>query len=58
VRRPPLIRQRLASVRRLWAVEWNTSKPVLILRGLGFSLVRRWEIRGHLWLRLFRRAHH
>ena len=49
----PLIRQRLASVRRLWVVEWNTPKPVPILHGLGFSLVRRWEITGHLWLRLF-----
>ncbi len=55
----PLIRQRLASVRRLWVVEWNTPKPVLILHGFGFSLVHRWEIKGHLWLRLFiARSHH
>jgi hypothetical protein len=49
----PLIRQRLARVRRLWVVEWNTPKPVLILHGLGFTLVHSWEIKGHLWLRLF-----
>ena len=49
----PLIRQRLARVRRLWVVEWNTPRPVLILQGLGFSPVHRWEIKGHLWLRLF-----
>lgn len=48
-----LIRQRLARVRRLWVVEWTTPKPVLILHGLGFTLVRSWEIKGHLWLRLF-----
>jgi mannosyltransferase len=49
----PVIRQRLARVRRLWVVEWTTPKPVLILRGLGFTLVRRWEVKGHLWIRLF-----
>jgi mannosyltransferase len=55
----PLIRQRLARVRRLWVVEWNTPKPVLILHGFGFSMVHRWEIKGHLWLRLFiARSHH
>jgi mannosyltransferase len=48
-----LIRQRLATVRRLWVVEWNEPMPVLILHGLGFSLAHRWEIKGHLWLRLF-----
>ncbi|HEY8046826.1 MAG TPA: glycosyltransferase family 39 protein [Streptosporangiaceae bacterium] len=48
-----LIRQRLARVSRLWVVEWNTPKPVLILHGLGFTLVHSWEIKGHLWLRLF-----
>ena len=48
-----VIRQRLATVRRLWVVEWNTPKPVLILHGLGFRLVRTREIKGHLWLRLF-----
>lgn len=48
-----LIRQRLAGVRRLWVVEWNTPKPVPILHGLGFTRARSWEIKGHLWLRLF-----
>jgi mannosyltransferase len=48
-----LIRQRLATVRRLWVVEWNTPKPVLILHGLGFTRVHTWEVKGHLWLRLF-----
>ena len=54
----PLIKQRLASVRRLWVVEWNAPKPVLILHGLGFSLVHSWEIKGHLWLRLFTAGSH
>jgi mannosyltransferase len=55
----PLIRQRLAQVRRLWVVEWNKPKPVTVLHGLGFTLVHSWEIKGHLWLRLFiARAHH
>ena len=54
----PLIQQRLASVRRLWVVEWNAPKPVLILHGLGFSLVHSWEIKGHLWLRLFTAGSH
>jgi mannosyltransferase len=54
-----VIRQRLAGVRRLWVVEWTTPKPVLILRGQGFTLVHRWEVKGHLWLRLFiARGHH
>jgi hypothetical protein len=54
-----VIHQRLAQVRRLWVVEWTTPKPVLILHGLGFTLVRRWEIKGQLWLRLFiARSHH
>jgi hypothetical protein len=50
---PAQVRQRLAGVRRLWVVEWNRPKPVLILHGLGFTLVHSWEIKGHLWLRLF-----
>ncbi len=48
-----VIRQRLATVRRLWVVEWSKPKPVLILHGLGFRLVQIREIKGHLWLRLF-----
>jgi mannosyltransferase len=48
-----VILRRLTQVRRLWVVEWTTPKPVLILHGLGFTLVHRWEIRGQLWLRLF-----
>jgi hypothetical protein len=49
----------LTQVRRLWVVEWTTPKPVLILAGLGFTLVHRWEIKGQLWLRLFiARGHH
>jgi hypothetical protein len=40
-------------------VEWNKPKPVTVLHGLGFTLVHSWEIKGHLWLRLFiARAHH
>jgi len=40
-------------------VEWTTPKPVLILPGLGFTLVHRWEIKGQLRLRLFiARGHH
>jgi mannosyltransferase len=49
----PVVRQRLAGVRRLWVVEWTTPKPVVVLRGLGFTLVHRWEVRGQLWVRLF-----
>src|SRR6202044_1456489 len=48
-----VILRRLTQVRRLWVVEWTTPKPVLILHGLGFTLVHRWEIKGQLWLRLF-----
>jgi mannosyltransferase len=55
----PVILRRLTRVRRLWVVEWTTPKPVLILHGLGFTLVHRWEIKGQLWLRLFiARSHH
>jgi mannosyltransferase len=54
-----VIHQRLTGVRRLWVVEWTTPRPVLILRRLGFTLVRRWEVKGHLWVRLFiARSHH
>jgi hypothetical protein len=41
-----VILRRLTQVRRLWVVEWTTPKPVLILDGLGFTLVHRWEIKG------------
>ncbi|HUY50516.1 MAG TPA: glycosyltransferase family 39 protein [Streptosporangiaceae bacterium] len=50
-----LIRQRLASVTRLWVVEWTTPKPVPILDGLGFTLDRRWDVKG-LWIRLYTRG--
>jgi hypothetical protein len=48
-----VVHQRLTGVRRLWVVEWTTPRPVLILRRLGFTLVHRWEVKGHLWVRLF-----
>ncbi len=47
-----VIRQRLAGVRRLWVVEWTTPRPVKVLHGLGFTVVRRWDLKG-LRLRLF-----
>ena len=46
------IRQRLAGVTRLWVVEWAKPKPVPVLHGLGFTLVRSWDTKG-LRLRLF-----
>lgn len=48
----PVIRHRLASVRRLWVVEWSTPRPVPVLHGLGFTLVHSWNLKG-LRLRLF-----
>jgi mannosyltransferase len=51
-----LIRRRLAHVRRLWVVEWTTPRPVLVLDGLPFRLVHRWDVKS-LWLRLFVRHH-
>lgn len=46
-----LIRQRLARVSRLWVVEWRP-RPVPVLRGSGFALVRSWKVKG-LLLRLY-----
>jgi mannosyltransferase len=47
-----VIRARAATVRRIWVVEWTSPHPVVLLDGLGFRLVRRWDIQG-LWLRLY-----
>ena len=47
-----VIRARAATVRRIWVVEWTSPRPVVVLDGLGFRLVRRWDIQG-LWLRLY-----
>jgi mannosyltransferase len=47
-----VIRARAATVRRMWVVEWTSPRPVVLLDGLGFRLVRRWDIQG-LWLRLY-----
>jgi mannosyltransferase len=47
-----VIRARAATVRRIWVVEWAAPRPVVLLDGLGFRLVRRWDIQG-LWLRLY-----
>jgi mannosyltransferase len=47
----PLIRQRLAQVSRLWVVEWRP-RPVPVLHGFGFRLVRSWKTNG-LVLRLY-----
>jgi hypothetical protein len=47
----PLIRQRLAQVSRLWVVEWRP-RPVPVLHGFGFRLVRSWKRNG-LLLRLY-----
>lgn len=48
----PVIRARAAAVRRIWVVEWTTPRPVVLLGGLDFRLVHRWDIQG-LWLRLY-----
>jgi mannosyltransferase len=47
-----VIRARAATARRIWVVEWTSPRPVVLLDGLGFRLVRRWDIQG-LWLRLY-----
>jgi mannosyltransferase len=47
-----VIRERAATVRRMWVVEWASPRPVVLLDGLGFRLVHRWDIQG-LWLRLY-----
>ena len=47
-----MIRDRAATARRIWVVEWTSPRPVVLLDGLGFRLVRRWDIQG-LWLRLY-----
>jgi mannosyltransferase len=46
-------RQRLATVARVWVVGGKT-KNVSIVRGLGFTLVRRWHI-TNVWVRLYAR---
>jgi mannosyltransferase len=50
-----VIRARAAAERRIWVVEWTSPRPVVLLDGLGFRLVRRWDIQG-LWLRLYVRG--
>jgi hypothetical protein len=47
-----VIQARAATVRRIWVVGWTSPHPVGLLDGLGFRLVRRWDIQG-LWLRLY-----
>lgn len=47
-----VIRERAATVRRIWVVEWTSPRPVVLLDGLGFRLARRWHIQG-MWLRLY-----
>jgi hypothetical protein len=47
-----VIRERAATVRRIWVVEWASPQPVVILDGLGFRLVHRRDIQG-VWLRLY-----
>ncbi len=47
-----VIRERAATVRRIWVVEWTSPRPVVLLDGLGFRLTHRWDIQG-LWLRLY-----
>jgi len=50
-----VIRERAATVRRIWVVEWTSPQRVVVLDGLGFRLVHRWDIQG-LWLRLYVRG--
>jgi mannosyltransferase len=47
-----VIRQRLSTVTRLWAVGGDT-KNVPMLNGLDFTLVHRWDVKGSIWLRLY-----
>jgi mannosyltransferase len=47
-----VIRARAAAARRIWVVEWTSPRPVVLLDGLDFHLVHRWDIQG-LWLRLY-----
>jgi mannosyltransferase len=52
---PAVVRNRLATVTRLWGVETGASRGnVPVLAGLGFHPVHRWDITG-IWLVLYTR---
>ena len=48
----PVVRQRLASVPRVWVVEYGSREPLPILSGLRFRLVRAWQT-SDIWLFLY-----
>jgi mannosyltransferase len=51
----PVVRGRLASVNRLWAIETGNERgSVPVLDGLGFRVARRWIVSG-IWLVLYTR---
>jgi mannosyltransferase len=50
----PVVRQRLTQVRRVWVVEYGHPRPLVILNGLHFRLVRAWRT-SDIWLFLYQR---
>jgi mannosyltransferase len=51
----PLVRSRLATVHRLWAIETGNERgKVPLLTGLGFQVSHRWTVSG-IWLVLYTR---
>jgi len=50
----PVVRQRLTRVHRVWVVEYGRSRPLVILNGLDFRLVRAWRT-SDIWLFLYAR---
>jgi mannosyltransferase len=50
-----VVRQRLATVTRLWVASWSEA-PSVLPRQLGFTLVDKWHTRG-VWLWLYTRPH-
>jgi mannosyltransferase len=49
----PVVRQRLTTVHRLWAIETGAQRgPLKVLHGLGFRAVHRWVV-SHIWLVLY-----
>jgi len=48
----PVVRQRLTRVSRVWVVEYGHRRPLVILNGLPFRLVRVWRT-SDIWLYLY-----
>lgn len=49
-----VVTSRLRTVRRLWLVEMNPSRPDPLLAGHAFRLVQTWQV-ADVWLRLYER---